>query len=305
MAGLDEGVDDFLLHLKVERRLAPNTLEAYGTDLREFVAFVAERDRAGLGEVTEDDVRAFATELTERGLSSRSQARRLVAVRGLYRFARSENRVEVDPTRGVRLPRFGKPLPELLSPEEVEALLAAPGVDTPVGLRDSAMLELMYATGARVSEVLDLTLDHLHLDQGLVMLVGKGGKARMVPLGRPAVQMVLQWMTSGRPSMVRGKASPLKKGPPWVFVNNRGGRLSRQSAWQRLRRHALSAGITRPISPHKLRHSFATHLLEGGADLRSVQALLGHADISTTEIYTHLTQEHVREAYDRHHPRAD
>jgi integrase/recombinase XerD len=184
----------------------------------------------------------------------------------------------------------------------VERLLAAPGDADATALRDTALLELQYATGCRVSEALDLTLARLHLDQGLVLLSGKGRKERFVPLGVPAQAAIARWLAHGRPALLARVRRA--QSVSWLFVNHRGGRLSRQGWFQRLREHAVTAGIGRPISPHKLRHSFATHLLEGGADLRSVQALLGHADIATTQIYTHVTTDHLRAAYDRHHPRA-
>ena len=299
---LDVVVDDYLQHLTVERGLARNTLLAYGQDLAGFVAFAEDRGVSDAAAVDPPLLVAFASHQVKAGLSARSQARRLVALRGLFRYLRREGQVEHDPTQAVTLPRFAARLPELLSRAEVDALLAAPGTDSPAGLRDTALLELMYATGCRVSEALDLCVPRLLLSEALVRLVGKGDKERMVPLGVPAQQALVQWLEQGRPEVLaRVRRKPAKQ---WVFLNQRGGRLSRQGWWQRLRAHAQAAGIDRPISPHKLRHSFATHLIEGGADLRSVQALLGHADISTTQIYTHVSEQHVRDAYDRHHPRA-
>lgn len=299
---LDVAIDDFLQHLSVERGLARNTLLAYGQDLARFAAFADARGVGMAGAVEPPLLLAFASSEARAGRSARSQARRLVALRGLYRYLRREGQVAHDPTQALHLPRFAARLPELLTHAEVEALLAAPGIDTLAGLRDTALLELMYATGCRVSEALDLCMPRLQLDEALVRLVGKGDKERMVPLTVPAQRMLVQWLERGRPALLaRARRKPSK---PWVFLNQRGGRLSRQGWWQRLRQHAVAAGIDRPVSPHKLRHSFATHLLEGGADLRSVQTLLGHADISTTQIYTHVSERHVREAYDRHHPRA-
>ncbi len=300
--GLDEAIDEFLQHLRIERGLRPNTLEAYATDLRRLATFLTDRGVTDPSAVQPPHLLAFMSELTASGLSARSQARRMVAVRGLFRYLRRESAIEADPSRAVRLPRFGRRLPELLTRTEVEALLRSPGTDTPIGLRDTALLEFMYATGCRVSEALDLTLDRLHLDQGVVVLRGKGDKERLVPVGDAARQALRGWLDVGRPRLVPKGGS--RRHVPYVFVNKGGRRLSRQGCFARLRHHALTAGIARPISPHKLRHSFATHLLEGGADLRSVQALLGHADIATTEVYTHLSQSHVRAAYDRHHPRA-
>lgn len=299
---LDVVIDDYLQHLTVERGLSRNTLAAYGHDLACFAAFAAERGVAGLDQVQPPLLLAFASQQHREGMSARSQARRLVAVRGLFRYLRRESLVASDPAQAVALPRFVARLPELLGRAEVLALLAAPGTDTPAGLRDTALLELLYATGCRVSEALDLCTPRLDLAEAVVRLVGKGNKERMVPLGVPAQAALHRWLTEGRPLILeRVRRKPREQ---WVFLNQRGGRLSRQGFWQRLVQHAQAAGIQRAISPHKLRHSFATHLLEGGADLRSVQALLGHADISTTQIYTHVSEHHVRQAYDRHHPRA-
>lgn len=302
----DPHVDGFLVHLAVERGLAKNTVVAYRADLEHFMEAMVGRGVSDASLVTGRDVVAYLSQVAGTELSARSQARRLVAIRGLYRHLRREGVVTADPTQGLRLPRFVAKLPELLSREEIDRLLAAPGTATPAGLRDTAALELMYATGCRVSEALDLTIDHLHLDRGLVLLRGKGDKERWGPLGVPAVQALHAWLTLGRAAMLPTSAAPRGRGrhSSLVFVNHRGGRLSRQGFFGRLRAHAAAAGITRPISPHKLRHSFATHLLQGGADLRTVQSLLGHADIATTQIYTHVSSTHVRDAYDRHHPRA-
>ena len=296
-ATLARAIEDYLEHLKVERRLRPNSLLAYTGDLEAFAGHADAAGVAALDAVTPALLLRFAVGLAQAGLSPRSQARRLTAVRGLFRFLREEGRLDLDPAQALRLPKLPQRLPELLSRGEVEALLAAPGQDGPLALRDTALLELLYATGCRISEALDLTLDRLYLDQAIVRLTGKGDKQRLVPLGAPAIAALQAWLTSGRPELVRGTVR-------WVFVNHRGGRLSRQGFFLKLREYALAIGVTRPISPHKLRHSFATHLLEGGADLRVVQTLLGHADISTTQVYTHLSQAHVRDAYDRHHPRA-
>lgn len=300
---LDDAVEDYLRHLKVERNLASNSVEAYANDLRQLLEHLAGVGVRTVGEVEPPVLLGFLRALTQRGLTARSQARRWVAVRGLFRWLRLENSIDVDPTQGIRMPKAGSKLPELLSREEIESLLAVPGLDTPLGLRDTALLEFMYATGCRVSEACDLQLDTLHLDQGLVVLTGKGSKQRMVPLGDCALVAVLAYIEAGRPKLLE-RARGAQRKNRYVFLNVRGGRLSRQGWFQRLREHAIAAGITRPISPHKLRHSFATHLIEGGADLRAVQTLLGHADISTTQVYTHLSQSHVRHAYDRHHPRA-
>jgi integrase/recombinase XerD len=298
----DAAIDDYLRHLAVERGLASHTLTAYSTDLVRLSAFLHGKGVAA----TQADpgvLLAFLGAQAKAGLSARSQARRWVAVRGLYRWLRREGLVAADPTAGIAVPKFGKKLPSLLGREEIDALLAAPGRDGPLALRDTALLEFMYATGCRVSEALELTLDRLHLDQGQARLVGKGGKQRIVPVGEYAIAALSRYLADARPVLARTGVRA-GKGRAFVFLGQRGRRLSRQAWFARLRIHATTAGITRSISPHKLRHSFATHVLEGGADLRTVQALLGHADISTTQVYTHVSQSHVRAAYDRHHPRA-
>lgn len=307
----DVAIDDYLRHLAVERGLANNTLSAYAVDLARLSSFLGER---GVAACSADAgvLIAFLGAQAKAGLSARSQARRWVAVRGLFRWLRREGLVASDPTAGTPVPKFGRRLPSLLSREDIDALLAAPGRNSgpegrqdnfPLALRDTALLEFMYATGCRVSEALDLTLDRLHLDQGQARLTGKGGKQRIVPVGEYAIAALRPYLADGRPALLAaGREGRANKS--WVFLGHRGRRLSRQGWFLRLRGHAVAAGITRPISPHKLRHSFATHVLEGGADLRTVQALLGHADISTTQVYTHVSQSHVRAAYDRHHPRA-
>ncbi len=309
MTGSVEGifdplVDDYLQHLKVERALSRNTLVAYAQDLRKFVEFLAFEGFTTRAQVDGSVLLAFLRSLAAQGLSAQTQTRRWIAVRGLFRWLRTENLVDVDPTQGIQLPKAAKRLPDLLSRSEVLALLAVPGVDSSLGQRDTAVLEFMYATGCRVSEAVELRLEALHLDQGLVLISGKGSKQRFVPLGDCSHVALLAWLQEGRGILVKKAQSRGQKDPGTVFLNSRGGSLSRQGWFYRLRTLAQSAGIVRNISPHKLRHSFATHLLEGGADLRTVQTLLGHADISTTQIYTHLSQTHVRNAYDEHHPRA-
>ncbi len=297
---LDVAVDDYLQHLKVERRLRPNSLAAYAQDLRELATFLVGEigETVPLGRIEAPLLIAYLQSIAP-ALAARSQARRLVAMRGLFRYLREEGEVEVDPTQGLRAPRLAQKLPSLLGREEVLALLAAPGTEGPLALRDTALLELLYASGCRISEALELSLDRLYLDQAVVRLIGKGDKPRLVPIGAPAVAALHAWLRDGRPLLAKGKRVVSA-----VFLNHRGGRLSRQGMFQKLREYALVAGITRPISPHKLRHSFATHLIEGGADLRAVQTLLGHADIATTQVYTHVSDQHLRTAHRKHHPRA-
>ena len=300
--GLDQAIDDYIQHLRVERGLRANTVMAYAADLAALAHHLEAQGVHTLSAIEPPVLLGFLRRLATRKLSPRTQARRWIAVRGLFRYLRREGHVEVDPTQGIALPRLGRKLPELLTRDEVERLLEAPGDDNAISLRDTALLEFLYATGCRVSEALALPLDRLDLEESSVLIEGKGGKQRLIPVGEVAGVALQRWLVHGRPLV----ASRRKKGgpPPWVFLNHRGGRLSRQGWFKKLRDYAVAVGINRPISPHKLRHSFATHLLEGGADLRTVQALLGHADLSTTEIYTHVTLDHVRGAYDRHHPRA-
>ena len=298
----DVAVEEYLAYLRVERGLSVNTLAAYGRDLQRLTEYFEAVEVADLRQVTPASLARFLRELSADGLAPRSQARRGVAVRGVFRWLRSEQLIQHDLTQQVRMPKSGRKLPDVLSREEVRALIAAPGVDSPLGLRDTAMLELMYATGCRISEAVNLTRDRLQLDQGLVLLEGKGSKQRLVPVGGFATVAMLAWLEDGRPVLDARRNKPPKHSP-YVFLTQRGRPISRQAVFLRLRQHAESAGISRDLSPHKLRHSFATHLLEGGADLRAVQTMLGHADISTTQIYTHLTQRHLADAHARHHPR--
>ncbi|MBK8264116.1 MAG: tyrosine recombinase XerD [Nannocystis sp.] len=298
---LEALVDDYVRHLKVERGLRPNSLLAYTTDLRILVDYLQERRITAIGDVSHEALRSFVAEQGALGMADATLARRWAAVRGLFRFLREEGLAEADPTQGVEIPRIAKRLPELLSHKEVLALIAAPGTDTPTGQRDTALLELIYSSGARVSEAVDLTLDRLALDQGMVRLIGKGDKPRIAPLGEPATEALALYLREGRPALLKGAKDP---SPPWVFLNAHGARLSRQGWYIKLRELAEAAGLKRPISPHRLRHSFATHLLEGGADLRTLQVLLGHSDIATTQVYTQVSQKHQRAAYRKHHPRA-
>ena len=298
--GLDSAIDEYLNHLKVERRLRPNSLAAYAQDLRELASFIVARigEPAAIERVDTPLLLAYLQAIAPR-LKARSQARRVVALRGLFRWLREEGQIAVDPSQGLSSPRLAQKLPDLLGRDEVLALLAAPGTGSSLALRDTALLELLYASGCRISEALDLAVTNLYLDQAVVRLIGKGDKMRMVPLGGPAVAALQAWLEHGRPALAQGKRQS-----PLVFINKNGARLSRQGFFQKLREHAITAGITRDISPHKLRHSFATHLLEGGADLRAVQTLLGHADIATTQIYTHVSDTQLRRAHRKHHPRA-
>lgn len=286
----------FLQYLEVEKGLSENTLTAYRRDLEKLERYATGKRRK-LKDLTSADIRDFLRQLHRRGLSHRSIARTLSATKGFYRFATAEGWVDLDPTEQVESARLPRHLPRYLSLEEVEHLLDAPDIKTPAGLRDRTMLETLYATGLRVSELVSLRLEDLHLDAGYVRCRGKGNKERIVPLGRSASRWIQRYLKKGRT-----RISP--KPGPWLFPNRLGTRMTRQRFWQILRVCGTKVGIGRRLSPHVVRHSFATHLLERGADLRSLQLMLGHSDIGTTQIYTHVSRERLRRIYDQHHPRA-
>jgi integrase/recombinase XerD len=308
MTALQEAQQTYLDHLAVERGLAANTLSSYRRDLRRYVAHLVGRDVSTPDAVAEEDVSAFLVALREGDedhppLAANSAARAVVAVRGFHRFLLREGLTTVDPARGIRPPAPPKRLPKAISVQDVEALLAAAGADeTPRALRDRALLELLYGCGARISEAVGLDVDDLDADpagSGTVRLRGKGGKERVVPVGSYARDAVSAYLVRGRPALAASGS-----GSPALFLNARGGRLSRQRAWTVLRAAAERAGLRRAVSPHTLRHSFATHLLDGGADVRVVQELLGHASVTTTQVYTLVTVDRLREVYATSHPRA-
>jgi integrase/recombinase XerD len=296
----DVAIQQFLDHLKVERQLSVATLEAYGGDLAAFAKFAGQRQLRDATAVRTIDVLDYLVHLTDHALAARSQARRLIALRQLFRFLKAERLCPTDPTEDVELPRFGQRLPDFLSVDEVDRLLAAPVRSTPRGARDAAMLETLYATGLRVSELVKLRLGDVNFDAGYLMALGKGKKERLVPLGEVALATLRQYVEASRAGFLR----PGGRSTDALFLTRLGKRMTRQGFWKLLGQHAVAAGIRKAISPHKLRHSFATHLVERGADLRAVQAMLGHADIGTTEIYTHLSRAHLRAVIDKFHPRA-
>ena len=295
---LDDEIQQFLDHLRVERELTPATVEAYGRDLALFARFAADRKVVDSASVRSIDVLDFLTFLTDRKLAPRSQARRLIALRQLFKFLKGERLCPTDPTEDVDLPRYGRKLPEFLTVEEVDRLLAAPDRRTPRGARDAAMLETLYATGLRVSELVKLRMRDVNFDAGYLMAFGKGRKERLVPVGESALAALRTYVEGARNVFSGPRALDA------LFLTHHGGPMTRQGFWKLLGRYAVVAAIRKRISPHKLRHSFATHLVERGADLRAVQAMLGHADIGTTEIYTHLSRGHLRTLYDRFFPRA-
>jgi len=295
---LEPALELFLAHVRVERGLSENTVEAYGRDLRRYVEHLDGLGVAAWQAVSRTEVRAHLAELVRRGLSPRSQARALSAIRSLHRLLLAEKLTAADATDEIDAPRPGRALPGLLGHAEVDRLLAGPDPRTAAGRRDRAMLELLYATGLRVSELVSLGVNDVNLETRVLVARGKGDKERIVPVGAPAADAVKAYLAGARERLLRGRRSKD------LFVTPRGRRMTRQGFAKLLGRYARGAGIRRRISPHKLRHSFATHLLEGGADLRAVQAMLGHADVSTTQIYTHVDRTHVKRLHDRFHPRA-
>jgi integrase/recombinase XerD len=293
---MDAALNQFYQHLGVERGLAPLTLAAYARDLQAFWVFVEGRGRSDWGAVTLADLQAYLASQEARGLSARSRARGLSALRQFFRFLQREEQVASNPVELLDSPRLPQRLPQVLGEADVAALLAAPDPNTPGGLRDLALLEVLYATGLRVSELVGLTFKQLDLHRGVVRPLGKGGKERVVPMVAPAVEKLQMYLEQARPRLSQGHESP------YVFINRRGGRLSRQGFWKLLKQYALKAGI-KTLSPHTLRHSFATHLLSRGANLRVLQMLLGHADLATTQIYTHLDAERLKQVHKKAHPR--
>ena len=295
---LDALVDEYLMAVAAARSASPHTREAYARDLRRYLEFL---DGEGLRDVTAIQpahLTAFLARLRTSGLAEPSAARALSAVRGLHRFLLATGRAAEDPAELVRRPRAPRRLPGVLSLAQVESLLAVPDTRRPLGLRNRAMLELLYATGLRVSELTGLPLGAVNLTAGFVRAVGKGDKERVVPVGREALRWLREYLGRGRPPLLKGRESPA------LFVGRRGRPLTRQAFWALLKRCARASGIGRAVSPHTLRHSFATHLLERGADLRAVQMMLGHADLGTTQIYTHVARTHLKEVHRRFHPRA-
>jgi integrase/recombinase XerD len=291
-------LDAYLTHLRVERRLADHTLESYGRDLQRLGAFAAGIQKPVL-QLHRNELERFVDGLMNEGLSPRSVARMVAAVRGFYRFAAVAQHISSNPADDLQAPRAWPALPKFLGVEDVNKLIAQPDVSTPRGLRDRALIEVLYATGLRVSELIRLRASDLDLEAGYLSTTGKGNKQRIVPVGEQAASWLTRYIREGRPRLLGGKASP------WLFVNaKRGTSLTRVGFWKILKGYGLKAGLARTLSPHVLRHSFATHLLEHGADLRSIQMMLGHADLSTTQIYTHVLEARLRAVYDRFHPRA-
>jgi len=297
MVTLDEELDLYLNYLIVEKGLARKTIEAYSRDVGRFLRFAMEKGASSLSDIDTPTLLKHLIVLRDAGISARSRARSLVALRGFFRFALQENRISQDPSGIVDLPKSAMKLPDVLSVEEIRRILDAPDPKTVRGCRDSAMLELLYAAGLRVSELVFVRLHDVNTEMGLVRVLGKGSKERLVPIGKYARETIGRYLAQARPFLAKGRMSP------FLFLGPGGKPLTRQGFWKILKRYALKAGIRKTIKPHTFRHSFASHLLEGGADLRSVQTMLGHADIATTQIYTHVTRDRLKEVHTRFHPR--
>ena len=290
-------IEQFSDSLWLERGLSDNTLGSYQADLRQASAWLS-RNESGLAITSSADLQGYLASLVRQGLKPRTSARRLSSLRQFYQWAVRESLLQHDPSALIEAPRLGRPLPKSLSESEVEALLDAPDLGTPEGERDRCMLELLYATGLRVSELVTLSADRIGLTQGVVRVVGKGNRERLVPMGEEASDWIRRFATGARCDLLGDRQCNA------FFPTRRGAGMTRQAFWYRIKKHALAAGIRTPLSPHTLRHAFATHLLNHGADLRVVQMLLGHSSLSTTQIYTHVARERLKNLYAAHHPRA-
>jgi len=296
-ASLDQLTDQFINYLVVEKGLSRNTVAAYSKDLILYMESLRENGISDIADADMTLVLKHLIDLRDAGLGPRSRARHLVTLRGFYRFLVHEKILETNPAKVVDLPRTGQKLPDILKVEDVARLLEAPHASKPLGMRDAAMLELLYAAGLRVSELIKVGIANINLEACFVLVLGKGSKERVVPIGQVARKKIDAYLRSGRPVLLKGRPSP------YLFVTRSAVPMTRQGFWKLLKQYALRAGISHKITPHTIRHSFATHLLERGADLRSVQVMLGHVDISTTQIYTHVAQERLKAVHTQYHPR--
>ena len=297
MPSIDFLVDQYLNYLLVEKGLSKKTLESYGSDIARFVEFLGKKGIKDISGADTSTILMHIIALRDDGMKARSRARHLVALRGLYKFLVREKFIAVDPARAIDLPKSGLYLPNVLSFEEIKRLLSAVDISKPAGLRDSAMMELLYAAGLRVSELVNLKLFDVNMEACFVKVFGKGSKERVVPIGVYAKERINEYINNARPLLLKKNISR------FLFVGRSGKALTRQGFWKLLKRYSVKAEITKIITPHSLRHSFATHLLEGGADLRSVQLMLGHVDISTTQIYTHVVRDHLKTIHSKYQPR--
>jgi integrase/recombinase XerD len=294
---MEQLLDQFLHYLIVEKGLSKNTIDAYSHGLNRFLDSLRKKEIQEMPSVSKFDVRAFLLALRKQGLSTKTVLRNLVAIRTFFQFLIQEGILEANPIEELESPKIAKTLPEILTLKEVEQLLEQPNPQTPLAIRDRAMLEVLYATGMRVSELTHLPINQVNLEGGYVLVFGKGSKERIIPLGSEAMKWVALYLKAARERLAKGKESP------FLFINRSGRGMSRQQFWKTIKAYGRRAGIRKRITPHLLRHSFASHLLEGGADLRSVQMMLGHVDISTTQIYTHVTGERLKKIHKRYHPR--
>ncbi|MDS9470775.1 site-specific tyrosine recombinase XerD [Sporosarcina pasteurii] len=293
-------LEDYLHFLQVERQLAANTITSYNRDLTDYIDFLVENQVTSVDAITRREIILYLQKMKETGKSTRTVSRYISSIRSFHQFLLRERVATEDPTVHLELPKIEQKLPDVLSLSEVDRLIEAPDRSKAQGKRDYALLEILYGTGMRVSELIALDVNDVHLSMGFVRVFGKGGKERIVPLGNKAIEACTVYINEARRKMVSKSSSPVDA----LFVNMRGGRLSRQGCWKIIKGYALEANLTKDLTPHILRHSFATHLIENGADLRAVQEMLGHSDISTTQIYTHVSRSRLKEVYTKHHPRA-
>lgn len=298
VTALTTTMSDFTHYLTVEQGLAANSVASYGQEVQEFATYLTGQHVTSFLVVTRQQLMAYLANLTDQGKARNSVIHAVSALRKLYRFLLVTHQILENPMANVAAPKHAQHLPAVLTVQEVDRLLAAPKPEDKYGLRDRAMLEVLYATGLRVSELVHLKLGDLHLEMGLIQTLGKGDKERIVPIGDVASDWVNRYLKTSRPALLKQRTSP------YLFLNAHGGGLTRQAIWQKIKRYVALADIKKDVTPHTLRHSFATHILENGADLRVVQELLGHADITTTQIYTHISKQHLTAVYDRYHPRA-
>ncbi len=290
----EELIKKFLIYLTVEKGLAKNTLESYERDLRKYFLFMKSKN---VDDISRTDVVSFQARLSAEGIAKPSTARSLSAIRGFHKYLMIDGLAHRDPTVNIETPRGWKRLPKALSSADVDSLLDQPDLSIPIGLRDKAMLELLYATGLRVSELVGLRMPDINLERGFLIVMGKGAKERAVPMGELAIAAIKQYLAGARQALLKGKDSDR------LFISSKQRGITRQMFWERIKFYTVQAGIGKNISPHTLRHSFATHLLDNGADLRAVQAMLGHSDMSTTQIYTHVSRERLRQIHEKYHPR--
>jgi integrase/recombinase XerD len=290
-------IDDYLNFMSVEKGASLNTIEGYSRDLNRYASFIDDRKITDMREIGTEELISYLAHLKDEGLAANSVNRSLAALRGFYKFLLREKRLESTPVAHIGLARVWMHLPDVLNREEMNLLLMQPGSHTPAALRDTAMLELMYATGIRVSELIGLTLNSINWQIGYLVALGKGDKERIVPVGQAAYNQVKRYLESARPLILKGRQSE------FLFLNRTGKGLTRQGFWKIVKKYAVKASLGKKVHPHTFRHSFATHLIEGGADLRSVQIMLGHSDISTTQVYTHVTRERLKEVHRKYHPR--